>query len=69
MAEKPEENPSIFLMDDSFAAFCYDQHTVIALESAFNGDPDPEACKKWHLSPSQWRENIEMAKIALSSGK
>jgi hypothetical protein len=66
MAEYPDENPSVFLRDDSFAAYCYDRLTVKELKSAFNRDPDPDDCIRWNLSPLEWKENVEMALISLS---
>ncbi len=62
--ENPEETPSAFLRDDSFAAKCYDRGTVRELRAAFNRDADPEDCDQWGLSSSEWKENIEMALVA-----
>ena len=64
IAENPDESPSVFLRDESFSAHCYDRLTVLELKSAFNGDADPDDCRKWGVSPSEWKENIEMALIA-----
>lgn len=69
IADYPDENPSIFLRDDSFAADCYDRMTVKELKSAFNRDADPDDCIKWNLSPAEWKENIEMALISLVKRK
>jgi len=69
IAENPDENPSVFLRDDSFAANCYDHMTVKELKSAFNRDADPDECIKWNLSAAEWRENIEMALVSLSRRK
>lgn len=66
LLDHPDENPSVFLNDNSFAAECYDHRTVKELKSAFNRDPDPDDCIKWNLSAAEWKENIEMALIALS---
>ena len=63
--ENPDVSPSTFLRDDSFAASCYDKRTVMELKSAFNRDAEPEDCKTWRLSRSEWKENIEMALVAL----
>jgi hypothetical protein len=65
--DHPDESPSTFLRDDSFAAHCYDHRTVKALKSAFHRDADPEECAKWRLSAVEWKENIEMAMIALNA--
>ncbi len=62
--ENPDDMPSTFLMDSSFASYCFDKKTLKWLKSAFNRDADPEDCEKWYLSRSEWKENIEMAFIA-----
>ena len=67
ITNNPDESPSVFLSDDSFAAHCYDYLTARDLKSAFNRDADPDDCRKWLLSPSEWKENIEMALIARSA--
>ena len=67
--DNPDESPSVFLRDDSFAAECYDKMSIKELKSAFNRDADPDECMKWRLSPSEWKENIEMALISLSKRK
>lgn len=63
----PEENPSVFLSDESFAAACYDKKNLRELKREFNGDADTDACEKWQLSASEWREQIEMAMIAIQA--
>jgi hypothetical protein len=67
LTENPEESPSVFLTDNSFAAACYDNQTIKELNAAFNRDADPEECEAWGLSPSEWKENVEMALIALQA--
>jgi hypothetical protein len=67
--ENPDESPSVFLSDDTFAAECYDNRTIRELNAAFHGDADPVECETWGLSPSEWRENIEMALIALKAAQ
>ncbi len=62
--EDPEAMPSSFLMDSSFASYCYDKRTVKWLKSAFNRDADPDDCEKWNITRFEWKENIEMALIA-----
>lgn len=64
MKEHPDALSSTFLMDSSFASDCYDKQTIRWLKSAFNRDADPDDCAKWRISPSEWKENIEMALIA-----
>ncbi len=63
--QNPGVSPSTFLRDDSFSAWCYDNRDPLWLKSAFNRDADPEDCKKWGISPSEWKANIEMAGVAL----
>ncbi len=69
IAENLDENPSVFLRDDSFAAACYDHKTVRELKSAFNRDPDPDECRQWKISAAEWKESVEMALVALSARK
>lgn len=64
ISEHPDEYPSIFLFDGSFAAACFDNKTAGELKTLFHGDPDPDDCRKWNLSSAGWKENIEMALIA-----
>lgn len=66
MARNPETSPSTFLMDNSFAAWCYDNKGLSWMEAAFNRDADPDDCRKWRLSPAEWRMNVEIAVIALT---
>jgi len=67
ISENPAMSPSSFLSDTSFAAECYDTKSIRELKSAFNRDADKEECKKWRLSSSDWKENVEMAIIALQA--
>lgn len=62
--KNPLEMPSTFIMDSSFASYCYDKKTIKWLKSAFNRDADRADCEKWGISRSEWKENIEMALIA-----
>jgi hypothetical protein len=64
MAEQPGASPSVFLRDDGFAAYCYDDMTVDELRSAFERDADPEECRRWGLSATGWKEHIAMALTA-----
>jgi len=66
MRDNPDVSPSTFLRDDSFAAWCYDNRDSTWLKAAFNRDADPEDCRRWRISPAEWRANIEMAKAALA---
>ncbi|WP_022668929.1 hypothetical protein [Desulfospira joergensenii] len=66
MRQNPEVSPSTFLMDDSFAAWCYDNRGLLWLKTAFNRDPDPDDCRNWRISASEWKTNVEMAGLALA---
>lgn len=67
--ENPNEHPSIFLYDSSFAAACYDHKTLRELKSAFHRDADKEECRDWGLSPAEWKEQVEMALVVLETIK
>ncbi len=64
--QNPKFSPSTFLMDDSFAAWCYDNKGPLWLRAAFNRDADPDECRKWRITASEWKANVEMAAIALT---
>lgn len=64
---EPETSPSIFLADDSMAAWYYDSISLREARSAFERDPDPDECKKWRLTGLEWKNQVEMAIIALSA--
>ncbi len=66
ITQNPGTAPSTFLMDDSFAAWCYDNRDLLWLRAAFNRDADPEDCQKWKLTAPEWRANVEMAILALA---
>ena len=63
--DNPDDMPSTFLMDSSFAAYCYDKKTFVWLKSAFQRDADLDDCDKWRLSRTEWKEQVEMALIAI----
>ena len=65
LAADPQASPSVFLEDNSYAAWCYDHCTRRELKSAFHRDADPEICEKLGLSPLAVKQQIEMAWIAL----
>ena len=69
LRKDPTASPSLFLSDDSYAAWCYDHLSLRELRSAFEGDADPDACRQWSLSPREWRIQIEMAIIARSAAQ
>jgi hypothetical protein len=64
LAKHPDESPSVFLRDDSFAAYCYDRCTVRELKSAFHRDADPDECRRWGLSAVEWKAAIALAYAA-----
>ena len=66
MRQHPDQSPSTFLRDDSFAARCYDNRDRKWLKAAFNRDADPDDCNRWGISPAEWKANVEMALLAVS---
>lgn len=66
MRQNPGVSPSTFLMDHSFAAWCYDHRDLSWLKAAFNSDADPDECIAWGISAAEWKTNVEMAGLALS---
>lgn len=66
MKKTPGVSPSTFLRDDAFAAWCYDNRDAMWLKAAFNRDADPEDCRRWGISPAEWRAAVEMARVALA---
>ncbi len=69
ITDNPDEHPAVFLYDSSFAAACYDNKTLKELKSAFHRDADKKECGSWGLSPSEWKEQIEMALVVLETIK
>lgn len=67
VAAEPGTSPSVFLSDDSMAAWYYDHLSLREVRSAFERDPDPDECKKWDLSGLEWKNQVEMAIIALTA--
>ncbi|PIE70977.1 MAG: hypothetical protein CSA22_04395 [Deltaproteobacteria bacterium] len=60
----PNEYPSFFLADDSFAFHCYQQYSLMDLDAKLKmADMDAD-CKTWNLSPDAWKEQVKMALIA-----
>jgi len=64
--QNPKNSPSTFLMDDSFAAWCYDNRDAPWLRAAFNRDADPDDCREWGITGQEWKANVEMAGLALA---
>lgn len=69
MAAEPMASPSTFLSDDSMAAWYYDHLSLREARSAFERDPDPEECRRWKLTGLEWKNQVEMAIIALKSAE
>jgi hypothetical protein len=69
MAAEPAASPSTFLSDDSMAAWYYDHLSLREARSAFERDPDPEECRRWKLTGLEWKNQVEMAIIALKSAE
>ena len=69
IATEPHTSPSNFLADDSMAAWYYDHLSLREARSAFERDPDPDECKKWGLSALEWKNQVEMAIIALKAAE
>ncbi len=65
----PQSSPSTHLADDSFAAWCYDRLTLREARAAFERDADPDECEQWRLTALEWKDQVEMAIIALSAVK
>ncbi len=64
--QNPGTSPSTFLMDDSFAAWCYDNRDALWLKAAFNRDADPDDRREWGITAAEWKANVEMAGVALT---
>ncbi|GAB6096459.1 hypothetical protein JCM14469_27120 [Desulfatiferula olefinivorans] len=63
--ENPYEFPSMFLADESFALHCYATHSFEQLNAKVKyGQPDPAECAHYELTDDQWREQVEMARLA-----
>jgi hypothetical protein len=69
IATQAQTSPSTHLADDSFAAWCYDHLSLRETRSAFQGDADPDDCRKWGITALEWKSQIEMAIIALTAAQ
>jgi len=67
IAADAQTSPSIYLADDSFAAWCYDHLSLSEVRSAFERDADPDECEQWGLTALEWKAQVEMAIIALTA--
>ena len=67
IAADAHSSPSTYLTDDSFAAWCYDHLTLKEARSAFERDADPDECEQWGLTALEWKNQVEMAIIALTA--
>ena len=69
IATDAQTSPSVFLADDSFAAWCYDHLSFREARAAFERDADPDECEQWGLTALEWKAQIEMALIALAAAE
>jgi hypothetical protein len=69
IAADPRNSPSVYLADDSFAAWCYDHLSLSDTRSAFERDADPAECERWGLTALEWKAQVEMALIALTAAE
>ena len=69
IAAEPRNSPSTHLADDSFAAWCYDNLSLIEARSAFERDADADECDLWGLTAMEWKAQVEMAMIALAEAE
>ncbi len=67
IAADAQTSPSTYLADDSFAAWCYDHLSLGEARSAFERDADPDECEQWELTALEWKTQVEMAIIALTT--
>jgi len=47
--------------ENTFAAACYDQNSIIDLEKALADGPDQTDMLTWALTADEWRQGIELA--------
>ena len=54
---------------NTFAAACYNMNSIDDLTKVLTdhapGEADMIDCKAWNISPTEWREQIELALAAL----
>ena len=67
ISKNPDTLASVFLDDNTFSSFLYDEKTIKDLKQMLNRDPDPIDCQKWGLSKIEWRVNVELALTAKSA--
>ena len=53
------------LLPHGFAEACYDMNSIEDLEQALTETADTTDCDEWDISPEEWRNQIEMALVAL----
>lgn len=62
--ENPDEFPSTFLPDGSFAYHCYSSNAYVDLCTKLNmGLVDQDECSQFDITEDQWKEGMEMAKL------
>ena len=52
------------IQENTFAAACYDQNSIIDLEQALRDGPDASDMAAWNIDADEWRKQIEMALVA-----
>ena len=52
------------IADNTFAAACYEQNSVLELQLSLRREADKHDCAEWGITPEQWREQIEIALAA-----
>ena len=53
------------IIDNTFAAACYDMNSINELEAGLASGPDLVDLKTWNLSNSEWKHQIQLAIAAL----
>lgn len=49
------------IIENTFAAACYEQNSLVELFEAEKSGPDATDCATWGISAVEWRESIELA--------
>jgi len=53
------------IIDNTFAAACYDTNSINELEAILASGPDAVDLKTWDLSTAEWKYQIQLAIAAL----
>lgn len=59
-----EEEITIDLGINTFAAACFNMNSIDDLTSSLSEDADREDCRVWSITPQQWRASIAAALAA-----